>query len=417
MKEYKPAFIALFILGFLALAAGRSFFVEVPVAAAQGAQPTATPQPVSPHSNTGDCLGCHSDPEMTGRFPDGSTMSLYFDPEAHPKSSHMPRCRACHEAQKTYPHQNSQQTACSVCHWQVTGVTPPKTKVFEVAYQDERAISLEISDSCKKCHAEKFTETADSVHIRMLEQGNRFAPVCVDCHSAHDIVQNSLTRESIPIICSTCHLSVYTSYKSSVHGAALGSAGEQPNTDLPTCGDCHGIHSVHGPREADFRANSIEVCGNCHSDAKKMAPYGLSTNVLQTYLYDFHGRTVDSDRMSNIPQTTKATCYDCHGVHNIRPSTDEASTVFSTNVQATCQQCHPDAGSNFPQAWLGHGQPDWNQGPALNSLNTFYQGFVPFLIGGSLLYMGLDAVRRIRTRFSRRPHDHPAKGSEPNEQE
>ena len=412
MKEYKAVFIALILLGLLALAAGGSMFVDVPSAAAQGAGPTATPSAVSPHSNTGDCLGCHSNPEMTGRFPNGSTMSLYFDPEAHPKSSHMPRCRACHEAEKTYPHENSLQTSCTICHWQVMGGTEEKKPIFEMSYPDARAISLQVSESCKKCHAEKFTETADSVHVKMLDQGNRFAPVCVDCHPAHDIVQNSLTRESIPIICSTCHLSVYTSYKSSVHGAALGSDGGQPNTDLPTCGDCHGIHSVHGPREADFRANSIEVCGGCHSDPQKMAPYGLSTNVLQTYLYDFHGRTVDSDRMSNIPQTTKATCYDCHGVHNIRPITDEASTVFSTNVQETCRQCHPDAGSNFPQAWLGHGQPDWNKGPALGSLNTFYQLFVPGLMGVSIVYMGLDALRRIRTRLTRGPKKPTAKGSD-----
>src|SRR5512139_2335417 len=129
MREHKAAFIALIILAFLGLAFGRTFLSDIQPVLAQGAQPTptasgpvtATPPPTSPHTDTGECLNCHSDPSMSARFPNGETMSLYFDPEAHPKSSHMPRCKACHEPQKTYPHEKSPQSSCSVCHWQVMG--------------------------------------------------------------------------------------------------------------------------------------------------------------------------------------------------------------------------------------------------------------------------------------------------------
>lgn len=44
--------------------------------------PTASPKVPSPHQ-TGDCLGCHSNPDMIGRFADGTTMSLYYDPKEH----------------------------------------------------------------------------------------------------------------------------------------------------------------------------------------------------------------------------------------------------------------------------------------------------------------------------------------------
>jgi hypothetical protein len=305
----------------------------------------------------------------------------------------MPRCRACHEPQKTYPHENSPQSSCSVCHWQVMGSTEAGKKIFELTYPDQREIALQINQYCAKCHKEKFDETADSIHLRMLDRCQllwypRGLPRRMTwCRTADSFRSRSFaaraTSRSIP---------------TQEHPWA----GWSGRRCLPTCGDCHGIHNVHGPRDANFRADSIDVCGGCHADPKRMDQYGLSTDVLQTYLFDFHGRSVDFARMTNIPQTTKATCYDCHGVHNIRSVDDAASTVNTENLQQTCQQCHPDATNNFPQAWLGHGRPDWNQSPVLASVNSFYQVFVPAAMGGSLLYILLDVIRRIRGRFQKR---------------
>ncbi len=49
-----------------------------------------------------------------------------------------------------------------------------------------------------------------------------------------------------------------------------------------------------------------------------MDKYGISTQVLNTYVADFHGTTVTLfEKQSPDAQTNKPVCYDCHGVHDI----------------------------------------------------------------------------------------------------
>jgi hypothetical protein len=152
---------------------------------------------------------------------------------------------------------------------------------------------------------------------------------------------------------------------------------------------------VHGPREAGFKADSIQTCGTCHSDAELMAKYGLSADVLNTYLDDFHGRTVDASIQSGGASTPAATCYDCHGIHNIRAVNDPLSTIYPENLQHTCQQCHKDAGLRFPQAWLSHYVPTWKSTPVLYLVIQIYRVFIPVTLIGVVLYIGTDAWRRF----------------------
>lgn len=374
---------------------------DSPSVLAQEASPTPTAalKVPSPHQ-TGDCLGCHSNPDMLGRFADGKTMSLYYDPREHEGSNHIEGCRSCHDAQQEYPHKNSQKQSCNVCHSQILGGDSQGAPVFEVTpYQDARAVSMEINSSCQKCHEEKFQEITDSEHTRVLERGNRYAPICVDCHGSHNITSPSEPRTKIAQICSKCHTSVYTTYESSVHGAALEA---DSNPDVPTCNNCHGSHKVDGPDNVNFRADSITLCGNCHADNDLMGKYDISTNVFQTYLDDFHGRTVDFSRKAGDVKITKATCYDCHGVHNIQAPENEMSSVYPANLQETCQQCHPDAGITFPQAWLSHYSPTWEDTPLLFAITAFYKFFIPTLIGGFVVYIVIDARRRVADKFRKK---------------
>ena len=381
------------LLVLICLVVNQSLDIEPHSALAQEFQTPPIPDSESPHEDTYKCLGCHSNPSMVGRFQDGTTISLYFDPEAYEGATrHLMCCAICHQDERTYPHENTRQASCNVCHWEKTSNTKPEQLVFNLYYPDERAISLQVTDSCKKCHKEKYAEMADSVHLKIMADGNRYAPVCVDCHSSHEIAYGTLTREMVAKICSECHLAVYTSYQSSVHGAARE---QKANPNVPTCGDCHGIHRLNGPNNVDFRADSIETCGSCHTDPKRMDKYDISTDVLTTYLEDFHGRTVDFFRKTEETQITKATCYDCHGIHNIRSPEDEASNVYPGNLQHTCQQCHPEADITFPQAWLSHYAPTWEKTPVLFGVNLFYKTLIPAVIGGFGIYILLDASRRI----------------------
>jgi hypothetical protein len=134
-----------------------------------------------------------------------------------------------------------------------------------------------------------------------------------------------------------------------------------------------------------------------------MAKYGISTEVFDTYVADFHGTTVQLfEKQTPWQETNKAVCYDCHGVHNILPADDENSQVIKENLLATCQQCHPDANVNFPASWTSHFRPSWEHNRWVYVVNLFYQFLIPTVVGGFLLFIGSDVYLRIWRRAERR---------------
>ncbi|MGW8249076.1 MAG: cytochrome c3 family protein, partial [Anaerolineales bacterium] len=372
---------------------GVLFAFVLPVKAQEG-------MPENPHGNT-NCYMCHSDPGLKGITVDNEPVSLFVDPDIYNQSVHAQAgltCQSCHVEKTGYPHTESQIT-CLECHDENGGDVKPEAVELTVAlaHPDARDVTLTHNETCRSCHSDKFEQSSDSAHARVQAGGNRDAPVCVDCHGSHDIQAPDQPREKINQTCSNCHLSVYTSYSSSVHGSAVR---DGSNPDVPTCIDCHGAHHVQGPQDATFHNNSIAVCGDCHANETIMSKYGISSDVLETYLDDFHGKTVNFFR-TQAPEieSNKATCFDCHGVHNIRSPEDPSSTVYPTNLQSTCQRCHTNAGITFPQAWLSHHPPSWERTPELMVANTFYSFVVPITVAGFMGYIFLDARRRISHRL------------------
>ena len=344
-----------------------------------------------------NCLMCHADPDFVGRFQNDELISLYVDGSAYERSIHGPtglNCVACHTDLIRYPHHDDQQI-CTACHSEQGGQETTERVPLRVKlpYADRREMVLTINEACRACHAHEFEVAADCAHVRVLEGGNREAPVCVDCHGSHEIVKLSeRPRAEVAAMCGSCHKAAYSTYRTSVHGAALE---QDSNPDVPSCVECHGVHSVRGPRDTPYRNDSIVICGECHADQALMEKYGISTQVFNTYLDDFHGRTVNLFRREgDSTQSHKAVCFDCHGIHNIRRPDDSLSTVYPANLQHTCQQCHEDASIKFPSAWLSHYLPTWEDTPALVIVNWAYLILIPLVIGSMLLYIGLDINRR-----------------------
>ncbi len=344
-----------------------------------------------------NCLMCHSDPDFKGTFENGEMISLYVDRGEYEQSVHGPaglNCVACHTGINRYPHHAQEQVTCVSCHGEEGGMdeTAYETLRVRLSYSSQRAMTIDINEECRSCHKQEFEVAVDSAHVRVMEGGNPDAPLCVDCHGSHAIIHLGEPRGKISEMCGTCHTAVYSTYRTSVHGAALA---QESNPDVPTCIECHGVHSVRGPRDASYRNDSITICGECHSNDEMMAKYGLSTDVFRTYLDDFHGRTVEFYRQYDIgSQSNKAVCFDCHGIHNIRQADDPLATVYPNNLQHTCQQCHEDASIQFPAAWLSHSVASWEKTPALHVVNSVYTAVIPLTIGGFMVYIGLDARRR-----------------------
>ena len=129
-----------------------------------------------------------------------------------------------------------------------------------------------------------------------------------------------------------------------------------------------------------------------------MQKYGLSTNVLNTYVADFHGTTVKMFE-ENFPDqpTNKPVCTDCHGVHDIGRTEDpQAGIVYKQNLLAKCQQCHPDATTeSFTNSWMSHYEPSPFVFPLVFFVTLFYKIFIPLVLGAMLLFVLTDIYRRF----------------------
>jgi len=201
--------------------------------------------------------------------------------------------------------------------------------------------------------------------------------------------------------CAQCHNAIFQEYQASVHGKGI-TEGESA-TDAPTCTDCHGVHSIPDPTTAEFRINSPKICADCHTDETKMAKYGLSTAVLDTYVADFHGTTVTLFQKQHPDQETNApVCFDCHGVHNIVAVDDpQKGLAVKENMLSACQRCHPGANLNFPDSWLSHYIPSPDRYPLVYWVRVVYSILIPVVIGGMALFVLTDVIRIIRTRGKR----------------
>jgi hypothetical protein len=91
-------------------------------------------------------------------------------------------------------------------------------------------------------------------------------------------------------------------------------------------------------------------------------------------------------------------CYDCHGVHDIRP-VDDPENGIKVNLLETCRQCHPDATANFSDAWTSHYQPSLEHNPLVYLVDTFYAIVIPLTVGGFAFLVATDIFRRVRLRW------------------
>lgn len=387
---FRTIWRAIGLAGFLAIAlAGVTW--AIPLAATQNiAKPQAAlPPPSAPLPDPGVsneyCLDCHAKPGQIKELPSGELLYLTIDAEAYNQSAH-----------------GSGGYACVQCHTDIRSYPHPS-----LVANNLRDVTLNIYPTCKSCHLSNYEKTLDSVHQTALEEGNANAAVCSDCHNPHyqtrltDPTTHELTakgRVQVPQMCARCHSTIYDQYKNSVHGSALIGEG---NEDVPTCIDCHGVHNIQSPTTAAYRLNSPQMCSKCHTDAAIMDKYDISTEVLNTYLADFHGTTVTLFHPETPDQeTNKPVCFDCHGIHNIAKADDpEKGLAVKANMLAACQKCHPDATANFPDSWLSHYIPSPDRNPLVYFVNLFYQYFIPAVIGGMVIFVASDAYRRYGRRL------------------
>ena len=376
------------------LLAGVLFWLSAAVIglAAQEATPEATPAPeataiVAEAEPTPDpatdayCLLCHTKPDQVWTLPSGETLSVTIDTSILGHSVHGEAAEGG-------------ALACADCHGDFRYPHPPSNA------RSIREFQIERYASCRTCHEEQYTRAQDSVHGAFLREGRMEAATCVDCHGGHDIQSPNEPPQRISLTCGSCHGVIFEEYRTSVHGAALL---DENNPDVPTCITCHGVHDIHDPTTAEFRTDSPALCATCHADTELMAKYGISTQVFDSYVSEFHGSTmVLFEHEEGVGAPNKAVCFDCHGVHNIQPVSDESGiSSVRENLLTTCRGCHPGASADFPAAWVGHYAATTESRPVDTAMSAFYAVVIPLSVIVVGLVMISEIVRRVRRRRAR----------------
>lgn len=167
---------------------------------------------------------------------------------------------------------------------------------------------------------------------------------CVGCHvdftykAPHGKEDWKVVAKSA---CRNCHDEQSLAVGRGVHRAstttatagAASAASRETTPAPPLCGDCHGSHDITllttdtpearaGKRA--LHANGWQICGRCHEE------------YWDNYADYYHGAAYKR----GAPDAPA--CWDCHGWHDILPSSERGSRVNERHLVETCGQsgCH-----------------------------------------------------------------------------
>jgi len=316
------------------------------------------------------CLSCHGR-ALSKRLPNGKSLSLRIDEAALDRTSH-------------------QKLKCVSCH---AGFTNRVHRMIKGVNRIARHRSTDVS--CLACHAKVTKLMGEGVHQRLKGDRAQRRPSCSDCHRAHAPHAHVVSGRQSIARCRQCHSKVYDQYAQSVHGAAVLKSGSR---DVPACVDCHRAHDIRNPGSKEYRSRIPELCGNCHADRKRMKKYNLSPNVVQSYLDDFHGVTLQFYRKEKRSVRKIAVCVDCHGIHDIQSTRGKNKVAVKKRLLTRCRSCHPKASAAFPDAWVSHWIPSATRTPLVYWINLFYMIIIPLMVFGLglqvLLHFWRYAVKR-----------------------
>ncbi len=275
-----------------------------------------------------------------------------------------------------------------------------------LTFSSAEAYALD-NNNCLSCHGNpnlvKIGAGGEKISLYVNEKDvNIGAHRYIDCTTCHTSephkVATPLTKLSLAEKCGSCHQYEYQLHLNSIHGQQL----VQGNPDVATCVDCHSPtgnpHSVIRVLEYSapaYKKNISQTCAKCHSNQELMASYGIVEKVYESYMRSFHGKAIQLGTYE-ISQLDKATCTNCHGVHDIKSVRDPASPVAGLdNLAMTCEQCHHGAGVEFARGFLGHKEASPQNIPAAH-----YTGVLFTIILWTVISFGALVVVAAIVRFS-----------------
>lgn len=376
-----------------------------------------------------DCQVCHADPELTSFDKEGNEIPLFVDDKIYQNSVHGAfECIDCHQdlqGLEEFPHtEKLEKVACGNCHEDISEEYNESLHGLKFINREELAPKcydchskhdiLSASDpasptyfqnlpiTCSKCH-ETFSGTEEDlwekphvrvdylrgVHGQLLSQGFDTAPTCNTCHPAHSIRKridplSTTYKLNIDNTCGQCHVDQLTEYGTSIHARAL----LHGVLESATCTDCHGEHQILHPDSA-YLVASHDVCIGCHTDPKLIRKYGLSENVVSTYVDSYHGLSIQ------LGKKNAATCGSCHENHRILPSRDPLSSVNKQNLVNTCRKCHPNASESFAKSYT-HEAMLIRSNPVNYYITLIYIFLIVGVIGAMFLHNLIIFIKYVK---------------------
>ncbi len=380
------------------------------------------------------CAVCHGDSSMTRPNAAGGEDTLFVDEAQYALSVHGAlNCVDCHKDAKGDPHDSPlKPVRCATCHEEAAGENSKgmhglalaagstdapscsdchgKHDILSSLESASRTHPANLPGTCGTCHrshgiaekhnihiAEPVEKFSRGVHGKALMGGNDGAATCSSCHESHNLRETSdpespVNRANISKTCGSCHGDVQAQYDASIHGTSLA----QGILDAPTCTYCHGEHDILSPMDDDSPTAADNVsektCAPCHGLLRLNEKYGINEDPVASYRSSYHG--LATNRGSKVA----ANCASCHGVHNILPQSDPASTIHVANLSSTCGACHPNASVEFAQSYI-HAKPTSLGDRLSDYIAKAYIWLIVVVIGGMVLHNLIIYLKYARAKY------------------
>ncbi len=266
-------------------------------------------------------------------------------------------------------------------------------------------------NGCLQCHGnpDLSTTNGDGQRVSLYvneERVNTAAHRYIDCTTCHTTKpheqSNELTKKSLAEQCGTCHQYEYELHVQSIHGQQI----MKGNTDAATCVDCHSNeanpHSVIRTLEytaPTYKKNIAGTCAVCHAQEQLMSSYGIVEKVYESYMRSFHGKAMQLGTYEPT-ELDKATCTNCHGVHDIKATDDPTSPVAGVeNLARTCESCHPGGGVKFASGFLGHKEASPQNIPVAHYTEVFFTFLLISVVAFGVIVMLLATRKYIANKW------------------
>lgn len=225
-------------------------------------------------------------------------------------------------------HASRSAPACQGCHGDAHGILPASDAKSSIYPSNLPRTCGSCHGDSKFAKQHKIPEVysmyIDSIHGSALTRdGLLVAANCSSCHGSHKILSKSqpasrTNRAHIAETCGTCHGGPKRDYLAGIHGQRL----EMGDSQAPVCTNCHTAHQISRPREQAWQVKTTATCGGCHQE--KLQTYRDTFHAQVSALgyietarcwdcHGFHDIRPATDRQSSIAKANlPATCGKCH---------------------------------------------------------------------------------------------------------